>query len=203
MWYQQTKVNTHRCVKDLIVANRRAQVPADVEGQVFITWPCVTLDCREIKEDQLLKGWSTGLLDSNKVQPAVSDQHFNLWCSKHSWSYSACCNLLLYVHTFPRQVVFQKATSAFFIRHVAALHPGLFSASVGVEISISPSFTVLWISCFMTGECWRKLAFLEGRNSLRFWRTDNKTWCLSLDVVDCIFSHQTPMQTFWKYHNVG
>lgn len=29
------------------------------------------------------------------------------------------------------------------LRHVAALHPGLFSAAVGVGISISPSFTVI------------------------------------------------------------
>lgn len=30
-------INTHWCVKDLIITNRRAQVPADVEGQVLIT----------------------------------------------------------------------------------------------------------------------------------------------------------------------
>lgn len=35
--HQQTRDNTHWCVKDLIVAHRGAQVPADVEGQVPIT----------------------------------------------------------------------------------------------------------------------------------------------------------------------
>lgn len=37
-------VYTHWCVKDLIIANRGAQVPADVEGEAFVTPPWVTLD---------------------------------------------------------------------------------------------------------------------------------------------------------------
>lgn len=28
---------THWCVEDLVIANRRAQVPADVEGQASVT----------------------------------------------------------------------------------------------------------------------------------------------------------------------
>lgn len=41
---EDVKVYTHWCVKDFIIANRGAQVPADVEGQVFVARPCVTLD---------------------------------------------------------------------------------------------------------------------------------------------------------------
>lgn len=37
-------VYTHWCVKDLIIANRGAQVPTDVEGEAFVTPPWVTLD---------------------------------------------------------------------------------------------------------------------------------------------------------------
>jgi len=48
--HQPAEVNTHGCVEDLIVANRGAQVPADVKGQAFITCCRVTLDCSENKQ---------------------------------------------------------------------------------------------------------------------------------------------------------
>lgn len=44
------RVDTHWCVKDLIVANRGAQIPADVEGQVSVTWPFVSLNCRATRQ---------------------------------------------------------------------------------------------------------------------------------------------------------
>lgn len=40
----QERVDTHGSVKDLIVANRGAQIPADVEGQVSVTGAFVSLN---------------------------------------------------------------------------------------------------------------------------------------------------------------
>lgn len=80
-------VDTHWCVKDLIVANRGAQIPADVETQVSVTWPFASLNCRATKDKHLLKG--TG------IKRLLVEQHVH-------WPYSTCLLdlLLKRLHTF-------------------------------------------------------------------------------------------------------
>lgn len=45
------RVNTYWCVKDLIVANRGAQIPADVKSQVSVTRLFVSLNWRATKDN--------------------------------------------------------------------------------------------------------------------------------------------------------
>lgn len=47
-------MDAHRSVEDFVVADGRAEVPADVEGQVAVTWRRVTLNCeREIEANSV------------------------------------------------------------------------------------------------------------------------------------------------------
>lgn len=95
--------------------------------------------------------------DALEGLPAVPDHHMSI-CNVQTFQELLCvlssifC-MYIFSPNLLRQALFQKVTSAIFLCHVAALHPGIFSATVGVDISISPSFTVLWISHFMTGGC--------------------------------------------------
>lgn len=49
-------MDAHWSVEDLIVADGWAEVPADVKGQVSVTWRRVTLNCKRERETIRMTG---------------------------------------------------------------------------------------------------------------------------------------------------
>lgn len=96
---------THWCVKDLIIANRGAQVPADVEGEAFVTPPWVTLD------------WK---IEERTYQHLVSTSwfrqaHASQWSSKYSRFYSRSVSNFPWSYVSNRHQV--NASNQFYEQH--------------------------------------------------------------------------------------